>query len=212
MQSCEGPGPSQDYYESLIPDFDGMPAKKTETYGSELESFFGKAVGAVRRFFSEWGKDHINDDGVTSAKNNSSVITQFIVDGRRLVFTGDAGIAALHNAANELGCCTDPAEISFIQIPHHGSRRNVGPSVLNRIIGGPIAEGDARAITAIASTARQGEPKHPRKSVMNAFTHRGVKALATRGNGICHYQEAPQREGWSPLQPEPYHWHFEEES
>lgn len=202
-------GPTLDYYGSLIPDFDGMPTKATD---SSMESAFNKAVAAVKRFFAQWGKDEINDDGVTSAKNNSSVITQLIVDGKRLVFTGDAGIDALHIAADELECCLDPAQITFVQIPHHGSRRNVGPCVLNRIIGEPVGEGVSRSITAIASTAKNGEPKHPRKSVLNAFTHRGVKVLATRGSGIRHYFGAPDRDGWSSLQPEPYHWDFEEEA
>ncbi len=202
-------GPTQDYYESLIPEFDGMPATKSESF---VETAFGKAVAAVKRFFAQWGKDEIDDEGVTSAKNNSSVITQVIVDDRRLVFTGDAGIDALHCAADELDCCIDPAELTFVQIPHHGSRRNVGPSVLNRIIGEPVAEGASRSVTAIASAARKGEPKHPRKSVLNAFTHRGVKVLATRGSGICHRYDSPQRQGWSSLDAEPYHWDFEEEA
>ena len=202
-------GPTQDYYESLIPEFDGTPATKSDSFSG---SFFQEAVSAVKRFFAQWGKDEIDDEVGTSAKNNSSVITQLIVDGRRLVFTGDAGIDALQNAADELDCCSDPASLTFVQVPHHGSRRNVGPSVLNRIVGEPVAEGEVRSITAIASTAKNGEPKHPRKSVLNAFTHRGVKVLATRGKGICHFHEAPQREGWSALQPEPYHWNFEEEA
>lgn len=202
-------GPTRDYYESLIPEFDGTPATKSDSY---IGSFFQEAVTAVKRFLAQWGKDEIDDEVGTSAKNNSSVITQLIVDGRRLVFTGDAGIDALQNAADELDCCSDPASLTFVQVPHHGSRRNVGPSVLNRIVGEPVAEGEVRSITAIASTAKNGEPKHPRKSVLNAFTHRGVKVLATRGKGICHFHEAPQREGWSALQPEPYHWNFEEEA
>lgn len=202
-------GPSLDYYESLIPDFDGMPAK---TNDSMLEAALKSVAAAVKRIVATWGNDNIDDEGKTSAKNNSSVITQVIIDGRRLVFTGDAGIDALHHAADQLDSCVNSAELRFIQIPHHGSRRNVGPAVLNRLIGEPVGEGQSRSINAVASTAKNGEPKHPRKSVLNAFTHRGVKALATRGTGICHSYGAPRREGWSSLQPEPYHWDFEEEA
>lgn len=199
-------GPRESYYESLIPEFDGMPTAKKE---SVFESLLYRAMSAVKNFIAQWGQDHINDDGVTSAKNNSSVITQIIVEGRRLVFTGDAGIDALQYAADEIERCTSGAQLRFIQIPHHGSRRNVGPTVLNRIVGTPVGHGESRPVTAIASTAKNGEPKHPRKSVLNAFTHRGVKVLATRGSAICHYNNSPRR-GWSPLQPEPYHWNFEE--
>ncbi len=203
-------GPSVDYYESLIPEFDGMPAKKAEN--SMAEGLLRKAGAMMKRLFAVWGNDHIDDDGVTSAKNNTSVITQIIVDGKRLLFTGDAGVDALHIAANKIDACIDPASLSFIQVPHHGSRRNVGPTVLNRIVGCPVGEGERRPITAIASTALNGEPKHPRKSVMNAFTHRGVKVLATRGKSICHHSGSPGRDGWSSMDPEPYHWDFEEEA
>ncbi|GAK17678.1 hypothetical protein JCM19053_1314 [Vibrio sp. JCM 19053] len=86
-----------------------------------------------------------------------------------------------------------------MQIPHHGSKRNIGTTVLNRLVGEPISQGVSRNITAIASTAKNGEPKHPRKAVMNAFTHRGVNALATRGSGIRHHYNAPGRDGWNSM-------------
>lgn len=202
-------GPSMDYYESLIPEFEGMP---TKTDDSKAQGLLRKAGAMMKRLFAAWGHDHLDDEGATSPKNNTSVITQILIDGKRLVFTGDAGIDALHFAADEIEACIDPAPLSFFQIPHHGSRRNVGPTVLNRLIGNSVQEGESRSITAIASTAKNGEPKHPRKSVLNAFTHRGVRVLATRGRGICHFSGSPGREGWSSLDPEPYHWDFEEEA
>ncbi|MEY8200154.1 MAG: MBL fold metallo-hydrolase [Colwellia sp.] len=201
-------GPSQGYYESLIPDFEGMPERVTE---AATGGVFDKAIAALKKIVTTWGEDKIADDGETSAKNNSSVITQIIVDDRRLVFTGDAGIDALEQAADQIDLCVSGAQLKFIQIPHHGSKRNVGKSVLNRLIGEPTAEGDSRGITAIASTAKGGAPKHPRKVVMNAFTHRGVKAIATRGNGVRHHNDAPDREGWNSISPEPYHYNYEEE-
>ncbi|EJE4689123.1 MBL fold metallo-hydrolase [Vibrio parahaemolyticus] len=202
-------GPSIEYYESLIPEFDGMPEKAVAT--NALESFFDRAASTLRRFFATWGEDQIDDEGVTSAKNNSSVITQLVVDGRRSLFTGDAGIEALEHAADQVERCTSGAELRLMQIPHHGSKRNIGKTVLNRLIGEPIVEGSYRGITAIASTAKNGEPKHPRKAVMNAFTHRGVKALATRGSGICHHYNGPGRDGWNSMNPEPYYFDYEEE-
>ena len=203
-------GPSLDYYENLIPDFDGMP--ETKSGCAIFEGAFSNTLKAIKKVFSKWGEDHIDDNGKTSAKNNSSAITQIIIDDKRLVFTGDSGIEALEYAANQLDNCVDSADIKFIQIPHHGSRRNIGPSVLNRLIGQPVDEGETRAITAIASTAKQSDPKHPRKAVLNAFTHRGAHVLATRGNGIRHYHNAPSREGWGALECEPYYWNYEEEA
>jgi beta-lactamase superfamily II metal-dependent hydrolase len=208
-------GPSLEYYEELIPQFDGMPEVKREEVAKSLFDELGEliesAVATVQRIFASWGEDKIDDEDGTSAKNNSSVITQLIIDERRLIFTGDAGITALDKAANELESCTDSAELNFFQIPHHGSRRNVGPSVLNRILGSPLSEGDSRNISAIASTAKEGEPKHPHKSVLNAFAHRGASVKATRGIGICHRFEAPDREGWSTMASEPYYYEYDQE-
>lgn len=203
-------GPSQSYYESLIPDFDGMPLRAVADAVAN-ETWLDRLLKSVKIFFASWGEDHISDDGKTSAKNNSSVVTQLIVDGKRLVFTADAGIQALEYAADEIDGCFSGATLSLIQIPHHGSRRNVGPTVLNRLIGSPVAEGVQRGVTAIASTAKASEPKHPRKAVLNAFSHRGARVLVTRGQGIMHYHNSPGRAGWSPLTAEPYHFSYEEE-
>lgn len=203
-------GPSIEYYESLIPEFDGMPATKP-TVASRLTTLAGTVGRNMRRFVSAWGGDHLDDEDTTSAENNSSVVSQLFVDNRCLLFTGDAGITALSHAADQLALRTGVTELRFVQIPHHGSRRNVGPTILNRLIGPPLPQGQSRAITAIASTSKKGEPKHPRKAVMNAFTHRGVYAMATRGRTICHSHDAPQRPGWTAVSQEPYHWEYEDE-
>tara|TARA_R110000850_G_scaffold147481_1_gene269686 strand:- start:1897 stop:2985 length:1089 start_codon:yes stop_codon:yes gene_type:complete len=202
-------GPSVEYYESLIPDFEGMPEKK-ERAGLQ-DSLLWNVAKAIRKVLVNWGRDYqISDDGVTSAKNNSSVITQLVVDGRKLIFTADAGVQALEHAANYLDACRLGAELKLVQIPHHGSRRNVGPGILNRIVGQPVEEGEKRGISAIVSAASNSE-KHPRKAVLNAFTHRGATVSATRGANIRHSWQAPSREGWGPVKPEPYHYELEEE-
>ena len=203
-------GPTRQYYERLIPEFDGMPQAKA-TIASMLAEITVSVARAMKRFKSTWGMDALDDEDTTSAKNNSSAITLLTVDSRYLLFTGDSGITALTYAADQLDALTNGVELRFIQIPHHGSRRNVGPSILNRLIGAPVQQGEKRDMSAIASTAKKGGPKHPRKAVINAFTHRGVSARATRGDTIRHHYDAPKREGWSPMEPEEYHWDYEDE-
>lgn len=203
-------GPSIGYYEELLPDFEGMPTRAVAS-ADMIGDLLKTALAGVKRFFATWGDDQLDDDAVTSPRNNSSVITQLLIDGKRVVLTADAGIQALEHAADQIDQCLSGASLRFIQIPHHGSRRNVGPSVLNRLIGHPVRQGETRPITAIASTAKGGEPKHPRKAVLNAFNHRGVRVLATRGSGIRHHYEAPVRTGWDSLEPEPYHFQYEDE-
>ena len=203
-------GPTRQSYESLIPEFDGMPQAKA-TIATLLAEIAGSVARAMKRFRSTWGVDALDHEDTTSAKNNSSAITLLTFEGRYLLFTGDAGITALTYAADQLGLIRNSAELRFIQIPHHGSRRNVGPTILNRLIGQPVGQDDKRTLNAIASTAKNGEPKHPRKAVMNAFTHRGASALATRGKTIRHSHDAPDREGWTSVTPDDYYWDYEDE-
>jgi len=209
-------GPTETYYEELLIQFDGMPEVKTESAADSLLGGFSNFVDStkalLKKIFVSWGEDKIDDKDGTSAKNNSSVITQVIVDDKKLLFTGDAGITALDMAADQIDACTSEADLRFIQVPHHGSRRNVGPSVLNRLIGEPVSSGQLRNISAIASTAKEGEPKHPHKSVLNAFAHRGATVSATRGNGIRHKFDAPARDGWTSIDAEPYHYEYDDDA
>ena len=203
-------GPTQSYYESLIPEFDGMP-KANLTFSDLIAEIAGRKAWTKRLVTSRWGIDSLGDEDTTSAKNNSSAITAITVEGHRLLFTADAGITALSFAANHLDPNWHGADFRLIQIPHHGSRRNIGPTILNRIIGYPLPRGQKRNICAIASTSAKGEPKHPRKAVMNAFTHRGVSASATRGNTRRFAHNAPLRKGWASAEPDDYYWNYEDD-
>ena len=203
-------GPTRQFYESLIPEFDGMPQAKA-TIPTMLAEITGSVARAMKRFTSTWGVDVLDDEDTTSAKNNSSAISLLTVEGRFLLFTGDAGISALTLAAGEFDAIRNGVELQLIQIPHHGSRRNVGPTILDRLIGRPVQQGDKRTIRAFASTAKKGEPRHPRKAVMNAFTHRGANAVATRGRTICYSHNAPDREGWTAVKADDYYWDYEDE-
>ena len=203
-------GPTRRFYEALIPEFDGMPRAKA-TMATWLSEVAGPVARAMKRFRSTWGVDALDDEDTTSAKNNSSAITLLTVDHGHLLFTGDAGITALTHAADQLDAIRNGVELRLMQIPHHGSRRNVGPAILTRLLGGPLQEGKKRNTSAFASTATKGEPKHPRKAVINAFTHRGVSTNATRGNTLSYQYDAPNRQGWSAVEPEQYHWDYEDE-
>lgn len=189
-------GPSRKYYDELLPDFDGMPEQK------EAMGMFARVGQSLAERMKEfWNKDSITDDAETSARNNSSAILQITVDGRRLLFTGDAGIPALEHAADYLkyqGITSAESNppLHLIQIPHHGSRRNVGPTVLNHLVGPIVERRGVRGVMAIASCAKKGEPKHPNKRVLNAFTRRDARCYVTQGNGLCSHYQAPPRQGW----------------
>lgn len=152
------------------------------------------------------GAETLRDNGVTSRENESSVILYANFERYRyggILLTGDAGNEALQNAYDY--ACEREVDIShnlqFIQIPHHGSRRNVSPIILNQIIG-EIGEKDS--ITAFVSAGKNDE-KHPRRVVTNAFIRRGCKVVATQGSTKHHYRNMPEREGWTTAESIPFY-------
>jgi len=70
------------------------------------------------------GSSILDEDTDTTGMNNSSIMV--LVEGynQRFLFTGDAGRRAFYNAARRRNI----ANLSFLDIPHHGSRRNLTPS------------------------------------------------------------------------------------
>ena len=84
-------------------------------------------------------------------------------------------------------------QFRFVQIPHHGSRRNVGPSVLTRLLGEKQLESDASRFSAFVSAPADDET-HPRRIVLNAFKRRGGKIIATQGTNKIYYGGFPKRE------------------
>jgi len=124
----------------------------------------------------------LKEDGQTSSENESSVILYANFNGKGILLTGDAGIRALNKA---------------YEYPHHGSRRNVAPSILNKILG---EKGQSENKTAFVSASKEAK-KHPRQVVVNAFIRRGCKVISTEGMTIRHSHNMSNREGWSSATP-----------
>jgi len=192
--------PTKAYYESLLPNFRCTPEPKVEPAAILAKALEGlrKGVGWVAETM---GIETLDDSGETSAENNSSAILLLSVDGERLLFTGDAGIPALTVAADFAQASgIDLGGTNFSQVSHHGSKRNVGPTILNRI----------KARTAFISAAEDGAPKHPAKKVTNALIRRGAKVFVTAGKTVRHHRDAPDRPGWVPATPVPFYEQVEE--
>lgn len=201
-------GPTEKFYESLLPEFRGTPEPAVSL------GFLAKPLETVKEFIKRiaerWDFETLTDEGVTSAENNSSAILLIQPENDEfMLFTGDAGIPALTAGADYLASRGfDFAKLHFIQVPHHGSQRNVGPTILNRLVG-PKLSVESKIKTAFVSAAKDGEPKHPSKKVTNAFRRRGAPVHATQGVKKFHYQNAPNR-GWSPSTPLPFYHEVEE--
>ncbi len=184
--------PHEEVYPALLAQFDRTPdpdQKAIEGTGW----WIGKQPGVIARMIERakakvqtwvtesWDKELLRDGGITSASNESSVVLygDFGV-GRRVLLTGDAGIRGLTYAAYAAEHLGLPLQdFMFVQIPHHGSRRNVGPTILNQIIGPMKPEGSATRFSAFVS-APKDDDTHPRKMVLNAFTRRGGAVIATQ--------------------------------
>jgi len=202
-------GPTQKFYESLLPDFRCTPEAKRRSQLLSLLKALTEKAGAMAESL---GIETLRDEGdPTSAENNSSAIVLIRPSpATGLLFTGDAGIPALTEAADHLDACGIGASFPmFIQVPHHGSRRNVGPTILNRLVGPKLSQ-DTTIKTAFVSAAKDGAPKHPAKKVTNAFRRRGAPVHATQGEAKCYRSlDAPDR-GWGTSTPLPLYTEVDE--
>ena len=182
-------GPTEPYYTTLLRDFDaaGSQTSKGETWVKE-----------------DWWTETLDDEGETTAENNSSVILRMQYGDATILLTGDAGIPALDRAYRMISASGLLRQFNFVQVPHHGSKRNVGPTILNKILGSVVDQNTRRG-TAFVSCAPSGRPKHPHKKVTNAFIRRGYPVVETAGSTSRHSHEAPNRPGWGPANTLPFY-------
>lgn len=197
--------PTRDFYSIMLANFRETPQpKQSVTLAERVVTAVKEAIQWVAE---NWGLETLANpqENDTSAENNSSVILILQFEGKRFLFTGDAGAEALSEAvkrATTLGI--DFKTVNFIQVPHHGSKHNIGPSLLDILIGSKLQE-PAQLKTAFVSVPKEGDPKHPSRKVVNAFIRRGAKVIATQGSTKVHYNDAPKRDGWSEAKPLPFY-------
>lgn len=196
------------YVHTLIPDFAKSPEKKLASNINEslFTSMFASVKNVVAGIAESWGFETLREDVSTSAENESSVVLYGVIAEKGILLTGDAGVQALSSTASyaESYGVSIPNNLRFAQVPHHGSRNNVSPSVLDRLIGpktySPVS--DAR-LMAFVSAAKDSE-MHPRKMVVNGFLRRGASVMATKGQSIYHYHNMGARNGWETLTSLPF--------
>lgn len=173
---------------------------------------YDSTKAAIQSWTEEtWENERLKDGGITNASNESSVVLYGEFDSnRRVLLTGDAGVNALHWAANYAELASLPLQqFSFVQIPHHGSRRNVGPTVLTRLLGPIQSEASPSRFTAFVS-APKDDAQHPRLIVLNAFKRRGGRIYATQGQSKIHYGGFAKRDGYVEVTELPFYTKVEE--
>lgn len=202
--------PEEDWYvHDLIAEFQKSPEQKesgavaANSHSGIFEAITKAATCAVDWITEHWGVESLRNDVQTSAENESSVILFGHLDGKGILLTGDAGIRALAASVTHLESLNVslPNIVSFIQIPHHGSRNNVSTEVLDRVVGPRKAIDDKITTKMAYVSASEFSKTHPRKVVTNAFMRRGADVVATKGHTKCYSHNMPAREGWVPVTP-----------
>ena len=109
-------GPSEQYYRQLLEAFTDPDSVLKEsihhTLGDSIESLM---------VLKSSSSPTLETAPVTTPENNSSVILRTKQNGKTYLFTADAGAPALDGVkrSHALAGCW------WMQIPHHGSRRNI---------------------------------------------------------------------------------------
>lgn len=184
-------GPSEDYYRELLPKFRSTPPAAESALSKLLGSTYNFAEEQVKKVLETLEFETLTDDCEHySAENSSSVIMLLTVNGKKVLFTGDADAEALTKAVDysEQRLGISLSDLHLLHVPHHGSKQNVGPTILNRI----------RAEKAQISAPKESV-KHPHQSVINALIRRGSRVFATQGSTILHSHNAESRLGWGPV-------------
>ena len=196
-------GPSEEFYEELLDEIaDKGKASARRTLLAKTRSLAAMLARTLRETWN--GPEELvePEENATSPRNQMSAVVLAQLDDKRFLFTGDAGVQALERAVEAGGGDLD---LTLLQIPHHGSKRNVGPSILDVLLGPRLdEEGATTGKRAVVSCAKEGSPKHPSRRVTNAVIRRGAKVFTTQGKGLLHYNEVMERDGWSAATPEEF--------
>jgi beta-lactamase superfamily II metal-dependent hydrolase len=178
-------GPSREYYEELLRQFGDVDAIKRVDTQETLHKFWAMLHDQA----AESLDTDLPSDPQTTPENNSSVILAFIDPpmDHKYLFTSDAGVPALQKALESYVL----ANCHWMQIPHHGSRRNINPALIKTFS------------PTYAWASAEGNKKHPRRAIVNAFKEAGATVSSTHyphpGDLWKYRGSVPPRDGYGPL-------------
>ena len=178
--------PTRDYYESLLPKFKNrlnfhwaLEALEENTYSSESDTSNEKTLSKTL--------DDATDDA--SAHNQSSIV--FLLetdDGKKYLFTGDAGRDAFNHIPQEM--LSKISGVTWMKVPHHGSKHNLDSTIIKHV----------NPKIAYISTEKQG--KYLNRSTVFALKKNGTKVYSTSQNrSTIRHGAIKEREGWTRIDP-----------
>ncbi len=121
--------PTQDYYESLLPKFrnrlkfySALETLEENEYSTESDISDDITLSKTL--------DEATDD--SSAHNQSSIVFLLEVDdGKKFLFTGDAGRDAFNHVPQEL--LNKFKGVTWMKVPHHGSKHNLDSTIIKHV-------------------------------------------------------------------------------
>lgn len=139
--------PSKEYYQEKVQQFTNIEFLKQVDFSLKPPTVFDDEITSPCKIV-----DEIND---ASPENLSSTVLQLIDNsGKKYILTADAGVESFDDMDKN---GFDNENINLVQLPHHGSRRNISSAWLQRF----------KPIMFIASAS--GNVKHPRRAVVNCI-------------------------------------------
>lgn len=195
-------GPSISFYEArLLEAIDeatsGTAAERMAK--SKLSVLLAAGTDLLERVLNYFPTETLTDTDDTGPRNQMSAITLIREGERRMMLTGDAGISAIAAAADDYEAAVGSFAVkplSFFQAPHHGSKHNLGPTILDRVIG---TESSPHGPLASFVSSAKASKKHPSPKVTNALGRRGARVITTEGQNIHHGES--DRPGYTPCTP-----------
>lgn len=177
-------GPTSEFYKTCIANCEKTPQQANNVVNLPQSQSLKKSID-----FEPYIEGEIKwyDDENTSAINESSLIILFEYDGVKVLLTGDAGKKGLTKAINyayvnniTLNDC------NIIKMPHHGSRKNINPSIMKAFVGSEKL---------YYSCASDDLGHHPSLRLINLMNEMGFRQLSTSGSTLHWGKNAPNR-GW----------------
>lgn len=173
-------GPSKQQYADHILAADGLPNNRMK----DKDGNFVPYTYEPEDYDSSKGSIQWFEDEETSPVNETSLILAFNSPDKLYLFTGDAGKECLCDALNfykEVNFANRYDDFDIMQLPHHGSRKNINPEIINAV----------NADTYIISCPPDGKQEgHPSQRLINKILeiNKRAKIYQTKDvNFIFHY-------------------------
>lgn len=170
-------GPSSELYNRHLLASDKTPVVE----GMNSRKFSLRKLNFVRYIKGTFVKWIFGEQ--TSDINETSLVMYLDLNDHKFLFTGDAGQDGLKEALDfyetHNGC--KASDFTHMQLPHHGSRKNMNPTLIQRIGSHDYF---------ISCPPNGFDEGHPSKRLINKILsiYPSAKVYSTQGNWLSHYR------------------------